>query len=200
MQTRLFSPALAATALAVVTSACTTTANVMTLPGIGVNARELDRSDYVVLGDAEGKACVEESCVLGIFCSVNSDASSVATERVEGRLDTTNVQTSAPGVQLPFGPGAGTEGNSSAAEEAALFKAIQSVPDADALLTPRKSMDLATSDNFFIRSQKACVRVFGLGIRLKTDAELAGGPPPAPTPAPDPAPAPAPAPAAAPGT
>lgn len=179
MQSRLFSLALVGAALAT-SGACTTTANVMTLPGIGVNARELDRSDYVVLGDAEGKACVEESCILGMFCSVNSDASSVATERVEGRLDTTDVQTSAPGVLLPFAPAAGTEGNRSAAEDAALFKAIESVPDADALLTPRKSMDLTTNDNFFMRSQKACVRVFGLGIRLKTDAEL-GGAPPAPT-------------------
>jgi hypothetical protein len=184
--------ALSALSAAALGTGCTTTAKVMSLPGIGVNANALQREEYVVLGDAEGKACVEETCFFGIFCSTKSDTGS--TERQEGRLFTDDVQTAAPTAAIPFLQGAaGTEGNRSAAEDAALFKAIQSVPDADALLVPRKSMELTTSNNFISTSQKACVRVFGKGIRLKTDAEVAGGAAPAPAPAPEAAPAPAPA-------
>ena len=176
------------------TVGCRTAAKVITLPGIGVNAKSLERHEYVVLGDAEGKACVEESCILGLFCSTKSDTG--ATETIEGRLFTDNVQTSAPTAGFPFSPAAGTEGNRTAAEDAALYKAIESVPDADALLAPRKSMEITTNDNFFMTGQKACVRVFGKGIRLKTDAEIAqaAAPPPplvapsAPPPAAEPTP------------
>lgn len=197
MQTRFFLLALALVA----SVGCKTAAKVITLPGIGVNAKSLERSEYVVLGDAEGKACVEESCILGIFCSTKSDTG--ATDTVEGRLFTDNVQTSAPSAAagFPFAAAAGTEGNRTAAEDAALYMAIQSVPDADALLAPRKSMELTTTDNVVMTSQKACVRVFGKGIRLKTDAEIAGGAAPTPTPPPAPPapPAEAPVPAPTPG-
>lgn len=196
MNFRMF--AMSALAAAAFGTGCTTTAKVMSLPGIGVNARSLEREEYVVLGDAEGKACVEETCLFGIFCSTKSDTGS--SERVEGRLFTDNVQTSAPGVFIPGLQGAaGTEGNRSAAEQAALYKAIESVPDADALLVPRKSMELSTSNQFISTTQKACVRVFGKGIRLKTDAEVnaAAGAPAADSAAPPPAPVAAPAPAPA---
>jgi hypothetical protein len=127
---------------------CTTQAKVMSLPGIALQAKELEREEYVVLGDAEGNACVEEKCFFGIFCSVQSDTGS--STRVEGRLFTTQVQTSAPLMAVPgFAVSSGTEGNSSSAEDAALYKAIESVPDADALLTPRKSMKLDTNSDLF---------------------------------------------------
>jgi hypothetical protein len=175
-------------------SGCKTTAQVMSLPGTGMHANALTRDEYVVLGDAEGKACVEESCYFG-FCFTKSDTGSET--KVEGRLNTTNVQTDAPDFVIPgFGGAAGTEGNASAAEEAALYKAIESVPDADALMAPRKSAEVTTSNaplfGIIYNTQKACVRVFGKGIRLKTDAEVAAMTAPAPTTEPPPAPMPPP--------
>ena len=152
-------------------SACATSAQVMSIPGTGMRAKSLERDEYVVLGDAEGKACVEETCIVG-FCFSKSDTGSET--KVEGRLNTTNVQTQAPTFLIPgFSGPNGTEGNASAAEEAALFKAIESQPDADALMAPRKSAEVSTSGFFIGHTQKACVRVFGKGIRLKTDAEIA---------------------------
>lgn len=171
---------------------CKTTAQVMSLPGTGMHANALTREEYVVLGDAEGKACVEEACYFG-FCFTKSDTGSET--KVEGRLNS-NVQTDAPDFVIPgFAGPSGTEGNASAAEEAALYKAIESVPEADALMAPRKSAEVTTSNaplfGLVYNTQKACVRVFGKGIRLKTDAEIAAlTAPSAPPPAPEAPPAP----------
>lgn len=194
MKRTLFALTVAAAALA----GCKTTAQVMSLPGTGMHASPLTRDEYVILGNAEGKACVEETCFVGLFCSTKGDKGSDT--RVEGRLNTTFVQTNAPGLAIPGLSGAvGTEGNGSAAEDAALYAAIESVPDADALMSPRKSMEITTSNAIISTTQKACVHVFGKGIRLKTDAEIGAlvpasaagaaataAPPPPPPPAPAP--------------
>src|SRR4051794_29347005 len=97
---------VAAVVAVVDTTACNTTAKVIAMPGVDVIA-QYSRADYVVLGDAEGKACVEETCFLGVFCSTKSDTG--ATEREEGRLSR-DVQTSAPQLAIPglSGP-SGTE-------------------------------------------------------------------------------------------
>jgi hypothetical protein len=171
----------------VASSGCTTTAQVMSLPGTGMHANELTRDEYVVLGDAEGRACVEETCYFGI-CFTKSDTGSET--RVEGRLSS-NVQTSAPDFVVPgFSGPIGTEGNASAAEQAALYQAIESVPEADALMAPRKSAEVTTTNapfvGLFYHTQRACVRVFGKGMRLKTDAEIAAMTAPTPTPTPPP--------------
>jgi hypothetical protein len=159
-------------ALVVVAAAgCATSAQVMSMPGTGMRAKSLEREEYVVLGDAEGKACVEETCIIGL-CFSKSDTGSET--KVEGRLNTTNVQTEAPSFVLPgFSGSNGTEGNAGAAEAAALYKAIESQPEADALMAPRKSAEVTTTQFYFGHEQRACVRVFGKGIRLKTDAEIA---------------------------
>ena len=192
MKKKLLALAITAAALA----GCKTTAQVMSLPGTGMHASALTRDEYVVLGNAEGKACVEETCFVGIFCSTKSDTGSDT--RVEGRLNTTFIQTDAPGLAIPgLTSQRGTAGNGSAAEEAALYKAIESVPDADALMSPRKSMEITTTGAIISNTQKACVHVFGKGIRLKTDAEIGALTPPTATttttePPPPPAPTPAP--------
>ena len=71
------------------------------------------------------------------------------------------------------------------AEQIATYKAIQSVPDADAIFYPRKSIEVTYSAiPFGIQSSsKSCVTVAGKAVRLKTDAEVNGGPAPASTPA-----------------
>src|SRR5437868_15255494 len=89
---------LAAVAALLACSACNTTAKVIAMPGVDVIA-QYSRADYVVLGDAEGKACVEETCFMGIFCSTKSDTG--APQRQEGRLSG-EVHTSAP---TPASPG-----------------------------------------------------------------------------------------------
>src|SRR3954470_21760426 len=100
-------------ALALFCAGCNTTAKVIAMPGVDVVA-SYSRADYVVLGDAEGKACVEETCFLGIFCNQKSDTG--VAERQEGRLSR-DVQTYAPMLAIPglTGPN-GTEGDTGAAE------------------------------------------------------------------------------------
>ncbi len=161
------------------------------LPGLGVL---LDRAVRdVIIGNASGEACAEETCSFLFGCSKKVGGS--GDELNEGRLTTSlsNVnttsqaqQTDNPFLALLFGPqqSAGPS-DSELAERIALYKAVESVPDADAIIVPRKSIKVTVSDDLFSGGKKSCVRVVGKAVRLKTDAEMAGAtaaltPPPAP--------------------
>ncbi|MCC7111413.1 MAG: hypothetical protein IT382_19115 [Deltaproteobacteria bacterium] len=171
-----------------VLSGCNTTTSSIRVPRIGVQAQELARDEYVVLGNAEGKACAEQSCFLGLFCSVK-DESGNAIKVVDP--DT--------GLEI-LGAGLGTPDDVSlVAEDRALYAALKNQTDADAVFSPRKTMELETKSAFVNSSIKACVRVFGKSIRIKTDEEIKGGVVAAPPPPPPPPPVEAP-PAAAPAT
>ncbi len=183
---------LAALSLLVATG-CSYTSNTTRVPRIGVQAQELDRHEYVVLGNAEGSGCVEQSCILGIWCSVKDEAGN-SVRMIDP--DT--------GIEM-LGAGLGTaEDVAEVAEASALGAAIAKQAEADAVFSPRKSMELETKNNFLFRAVKACVRVSGKSIRIKTDEEMKGAvavtaPPPPPPPPPPPAePAPTEAPPAAP--
>jgi hypothetical protein len=84
------------------------------------------------------------------------------------------------------GAGLGVEAVTAAAEDQAMLKALSATPEADAVFSPRKSMTVETSGNPFFPGMKACVRVFGKSVRIKTDDELRGlsaaPPPPMPSP------------------
>jgi hypothetical protein len=136
-----------------------------------------------VLGNAEGKACAEQSCILGLFCSVKDESG-----------NSIKVIDPDTGLEL-LGAGLGTpEDVSAVAEDRALYSALKTQDDADAVFTPRKTMELETKNAFISSSIKACVRVFGKSIRIKTDQEIKGGPaaatPPPPLTEPPPAAAP----------
>lgn len=164
---------------ALVLAGCSYTSNTTRVPRIGVQAHELERHEYVVLGNAEGNGCVEQSCILGIWCSVKDEAGN-AVKMIDP--DT--------GIEM-LGAGLGTvEDVAEVAEASALGAAIAKHADADAVFTPRKTMELETKDNVVFRAVKACVRVSGKSIRIKTDEEMKGAvavtppPPPPPPPAP----------------
>jgi len=166
---------------------CSYTSNTTRVPRIGVQAQELERHEYVVLGNAEGNGCVEQTCILGIWCSVKDEAG-----------NTVKMIDPDTGIEM-LGAGLGTvEDVAEVAEASALGAAIAKQTEADAVFTPRKTMELETKDNVVFRAVKACVRVSGKSIRIKTDEEIKGGvvaaPPPPPPPPPVEAP-PAPAPA-----
>jgi hypothetical protein len=160
-----------------VVAACNTTTQTVRVPKIGVVARDLEREEYIVLGNAEGNACVEQVCWFGIFCTVKDEGGSAIA-----------------------GAGLGTENVSEAAEDQAMLKALKAQPEADAVLTPRKSMSIESGSMVINTKIKSCVRVFGKSIRIKTDQEIKGvaaapapspsppPPPPAPTPETPPAP------------
>lgn len=181
-----FSVPLVALAL-VVMSGCNTATSSIRVPRIGVQAQELDRSEYVVLGNAEGNACAEQSCFLGLFCSVKDESGNAI-----------KVMDPDTGLEL-LGAGLGTPDDVAAvAEDRALFSALKTQTDADAVFSPRKTMELETKSAIINSSIKACVRVFGKSIRIKTDEEMKGGVAAAPPPPPPPAETPPPPPPAAP--
>jgi hypothetical protein len=162
MSLRLLAAALACGALG---AACSTTTKSIRVPKINVVAQDLARSEYTVLGNAEGSACVEQSCFLGFFCTVKDEAGN--------------------GIA---GAGLGVEAVT--AEDQAMLKALRRRRRALTVFSPRKSMTVESSGNFLIPSMKACVRVFGTSVRIKTDEELGLGggttvtPPPPPPPPP----------------
>jgi hypothetical protein len=138
-------------ASAVALSACSSTTQAMRVPKIGVVARDLERDEYVVLGTAEGQSCVEQSCFFGIFCTVKDE-----------------------GGKTIAGSEVGTYAVSAAAEEQALLHALKAQPEADAVFAPRKSSTLEIGNQIITTSIKACVRIFGKSVRIKTDDEMKG--------------------------
>lgn len=114
---------------------------------------------------------------MGFFCSVKDDGGTAIA-----------------------GAGLGVEAVTAAAEDQAMLQALSGHADADAVFSPRKSMTVESTGNFLIPGMKACVRVFGKSVRIKTDEELASAPtaPPPPRPAPPAPPMPPPPPSSEP--
>lgn len=175
---------LGAVAVVVAATGCSTTGKVSTIPGISFQTQALARSEYTIMGNAAGESCAEESCFFG---SCTKTAGAKGEEAYEGRIFSTNISgasTSATEnlglLQILFGTGQQGPSGADIAERIALYKAIESVPEADAIILPRKQIQIDTNDIPFIsHSVKSCVKIKGKAVRLKTDAELGGAPAPA---------------------
>lgn len=159
----------AAIALSLFTG-CSTTSKVTAIPIMDVTTK-LARADYVVLGTATGQACAEENCFLG---SCTKKASTPGDEL----LSFEGGRSKGPGIPpfLAFILGTPPEegpSRSEIAESIAMYKAIDSVPNADAMLSPRFESE-TTEDGFpFItQNTKSCVTVKGKAIHVKSDAEM----------------------------
>lgn len=137
---------IAATALTISAGCSAPTAKISTMPGMDITTR-VARPDYVVIGTASGSACAEQNCFFG-SCSL---AASVAGEELlDGRTQSESLR----GVNLnstaavnPFlaallGVQVDTPSGADIAEKIALFKAIESIPNADAILSPRVEADV----------------------------------------------------------
>lgn len=166
-------------ALAVLTLAVSVacgTSKVATIPGMDMTTK-LHRADYVVLGTATGQACAEESC---LFFSCTKKASVAGEELLDGRSETESlrdVRTATVDLgplALLFGAPGGPGQGKNIAKSIAMYKAIESIPDADAMLSPRFEID-TTEDTipFITRNVKSCVTVKGKAVHIKSDAEMA---------------------------
>lgn len=167
-----------ASALVLFTAAACGTSKVATIPGMDMTTK-LKRADYVVLGVATGQACAEENCFFG---SCTKKASVAGEELLDGRAESEslrNVRTA----QLDLGPLAflfgatqAPGGTKNIAKSIAMYKAIESIPDADAMLSPRYEVE--TKEDFFpfiSKNTKSCVTVKGKAVHIKSDAEMAAG-------------------------
>jgi len=135
----------------------------------------LGRKDYIVLGQATGKACAVRSCFFG-SCGTTPEVA--GEELLDGRarsesLRDVNLNSQANinpilalilGQPNPTGP-SGIE----IAEKIALFKAIESIPDADAILSPRVDAEVTEDWNPVTQTIKSCVTVRGKAVRVKPD-------------------------------
>ena len=153
-----------------------TTAKVSTVPGIGIET-SFARKDYVILGTATGQACATEDCFFG---SCNKKADVAGEELLDGRMESEDlggVSTARTDLgPLAFILGTGSVGptGSEIAEKIALYKAIESIPNADAIVTPRKTIDITRNDILGISTTtKSCVKVMGKAVHIKSDAESA---------------------------
>lgn len=167
---------LAVAALSVAASACSTTAKVSTIPGMGLTT-DLKRSDYVILGAATGEACAVEECFFG---SCNKKADVAGEELLDGRTESSSLRganvapTDLGPLAFLFGTGSVGPSGSEIAEKIALYKAIESIPNADAIVTPRKTIDITRKDMLGISTTtKSCVKVVGKAVHIKSDAEIA---------------------------
>jgi hypothetical protein len=164
-------------ALAMGATGCVTTAKVSSVPGIGIET-SFARKDYVILGTARGEACAVDSCIFGA-CTPKADQP--GEELLDGRMETDHIRGIHTG-RADFGPFEaiyefffGTPGptGSQIAENIAMYKAIESVPNADAILTPRKTIDIEKNDILGISvTTKSCVKVAGKAVHIKSDAEI----------------------------
>ena len=161
------------------------------IPGISMGEKiefnPLVRSEYEVLGPATGKACVTVNTLFPLPIwwysgDYSFDAFGINEDRKYGVIsDPTAVSPLPPislmplpaafappsrdidvGFGLLFDPGL-------RAKEAALFKAIESVPGADAIISPRFYVE---KEKRFIWYKRICVTVKGKAIRIKTDKDL----------------------------
>ena len=154
------------------------TSKVATIPGMDMTTK-LQRADYVVLGTATGQACAEENCFFG---SCTKKASVAGEELLDGRSETDSLRSVRTAtVDLgplaflfgaPGGPGQGKN----VAKSIAMYKAIESIPDADAMLSPRYEVETTEEIMPLIsRNVKSCVTVKGKAVHIKSDAEMAAG-------------------------
>jgi hypothetical protein len=128
-------------------SGCTTMVKSYPLNTPNVEILPLHRSEYVVLGDTEGKAC--ENLLFG-FISLGGGPKKYVNQ--PGQLINT----------LP------------AVESAAIYEAIDKVPGADSLMSIRIAESETYSVLGIYKTQ--CVTVKGKAFELKPDADLAKEP------------------------
>jgi hypothetical protein len=167
---------LAIAALGLVATACSTTSKVSTIPGMGLTTG-LKRADYQILGTATGEACATEECLFG---NCNKKADVAGEELLDGRTESASLRGANTQV-MDFGPlswllGTGSVGptGSEIAEKIALYKAIESIPNADAIITPRKEINITKNDILGLSvTTKSCVKVMGKAVHIKSDAEIA---------------------------
>lgn len=172
MQNRLHT-LIAASALALSAACAAPTAKISTMPGMDITTR-VARPDYIVLGTAEGKACAEQNCFFG-SCSLT--ASVAGEELLDGRTQSeslrgVNLNSTAnvnPILAAFLGVQVDTPNGADIAEKIALYKAIESIPDADAILSPRVEADVTEDWNPITKKVKSCVTVKGKAIRVKPD-------------------------------
>ena len=165
------------------------------IPGIAmgdkIELNPLERSEYEVLGPATGKACVTVNTLLPLpivwysgdysrdplggnekreYGQISFPVTSTFGKITTGQGTYTSSSTKAtkrPDLDVGFGfwlPDPGLK-----AKEAAVFKAIQSVPDADAILSPRFYVE---KEKRFVWYKRVCVTVKGKAIRIKIDKDL----------------------------
>jgi hypothetical protein len=174
MQIRLHT-LFAASALALSAACAAPSAKISTMPGMDITTK-VARSDYIVLGTASGQACAEKNCFLG-SCSLS--ASVAGEELLDGRAQSeslrgVNLNSTAnvnPILAAILGVQVETPSGADIAEKIALYKAIESIPDADALLSPRVEADVTEDWNPITTKVKSCVTVKGKAIRVKPDGE-----------------------------
>jgi hypothetical protein len=157
-------------------TACATTAEVSTIPGMEITTA-LSRADYEIIGTATGEACAETSCFFGSCTSVAANAEE---SFLQGRMQSSsirNVQQGNPALLGPLAfllgaPAPQVPSASQIAERIATYKAIESIPNADAIVTPRKTMEVEGSSLLGITSNsRSCVTIRGKAIHIKSDAE-----------------------------
>lgn len=166
---------VAASALAIVAGCAAPTAKISTMPGMDITTR-VARPDYVVIGTATGSACAEQNCFFG-SCALT--ASVGGEELLDGRTQSeslrgVNMNSTAavnPFLAALLGVQVDTPSGADIAEKIALYKAIESIPDADAILSPRIDAEVTEDWNPITSKVKSCVTVKGKAIRVKPDNE-----------------------------
>lgn len=136
------------------------------IPGVAFTSdlylAPLDRKDYEILGNVEGKGCVMN--ILALFTIKEVGEAEVRVRKVGFRggfgfgytvLDS--------GFQFSHFLGFGIE---NAAKELAVYKALQKLPEADAIISPRYYIEGFSVWPFYV---KKCATVKGKAIKIKTD-------------------------------
>jgi hypothetical protein len=160
-------------------SGCATAGKVTTIPGVPAPAsrglKPFERDEYSVLASVEGKACMEDTCLIGI-CWKTPDQPNA--DQLEGRI---NADLSNAPQSENWGPFdfirrlfAAPESSSTTlrAQAIAYYRAIEAVPNADTLIAPRAAVDEQTFDALIYAHSRSCVTVRGKAIHIKTDDEL----------------------------
>jgi len=166
------------------------------IPGINMGKnlefQPLERSEYEVLGPAEGKASVTINSLFPLpivwysgdysrdplWFNENmkyGKVSSPVTSALQPQLDS---PVKRPDLDVGFVGGGGPidmlftyilPDPGLKAKEAAIFRAIESVPDADAIISPRFYVE---REKRFIWHERVTVTVKAKAIRIKTDKDL----------------------------
>ena len=162
------------------------------IPGISMGEKiefnPLERSEYEVLGPATGKACVTVNTLFPLPIwwysgDYSFDAFGINEDREYGVISAPTAVSPSP--PIPFMPlsaattsptknievslGLFFTGPGFRAKETAVFRAIESVPGADAIISPRFYVE---KEKRFIWYKRICVTVKGKAIRIKTDKDL----------------------------
>ena len=161
------------------------------IPGISIgenlNLKPLERAEYEVLGPATGKASVAVNTLFPLPIAwfsgdYSCDVFGINENRPYGQISfpVTSVFNATPGStsasasytkrpDLNIGFVFWTLDPGYKAKEAAVFRAIESVPGADAIISPRFYVEI---NRMFFWHKRVCVTVKGKAIKIKTDDEL----------------------------